>query len=541
MTKRTLLATVAVALIANGALFLPLPHLATALAALIVTGFLPGALLVHAVVGQGPSRPDWMERVLYSGAAGFALMVLGMLLIAYQPGAPTKGTVLLLFNAITGVLLGWVLWRGRRVDMAGPSAWRFDAGPRWIMAGALTLLIVGSVVRFGNLGYADFQGDEARAALRSAAILQGYEDVLMLHKKGPTEILLPTLLYTLTGHLTEATARLPFAIANLLGLFAVWILGWRLFNPMAGWIAALFFALDGYFIGFSRIVQYQSVVFLMSILVVLLLYRTIRQPRALVGYLTLAALFLATGLLSHYEGALVALPAVFLWGVLAWRNRNDLKRVLGATAVAVVVGGIAVGSFYLPFVLHPRFSATLYYLTDRRIGGSPPYNNLVDVFVRTTLYSTTYQVLLAIGLLIVGMVRIYWRGLRRPLAWAAIVALLVVTVMTFLNPQWLTFGERDWIFAPWFLLLLLVILMPKLAVEERVLWLWFGAVMMLALFFTEKPRTHVYTFFIPWFMIAGQVLALGWQWLRGRIGFRYAAVIGVAGAAIALLAFGNYA
>ena len=129
----------------------------------------------------------------------------------------------------------------------------------------ITLLVAGAIFRFVGLGYSDYQGDEARAALRAAAVLQGYEDVLMLHKKGPTEILLPTLIYTLTGHLTEATARLPFAIANFLGLFATFALGARLFNPLAGWVAAIFLALDGYFIGFAHIVQYQSVVFFTSL------------------------------------------------------------------------------------------------------------------------------------------------------------------------------------------------------------------------------------------------------------------------------------
>ena len=28
--------------------------------------------------------------------------------------------------------------------------------------------------------------------------------------------------------------------------------------------------------------------------------------------------------------------------------------------------------------------------------------------------------------------------------------------------------------------------------------------MVLALFLTEKPRTHVYTFFIPWLLLAGR-------------------------------------
>ena len=212
-----------------------------------------------------------------------------------------------------------------------------------------------------------------------------------------------------------------------------------------------------------------------------------------------------------------------------------------ATLVAAVVGGVLLGIFYGPYILHPRFAATLQYLTDRRIGGSPPYNNLVDVFMRTTLYSTTYYVALVLGLTLIGMIRIFWRGLPRLAAWAAILLTLLVVGLTVANPTWLQIGGKDYIAVPFMLLLALIIFMPRLPAEERMLWLWFGAVMVLAMFFTEKPRTHVYTFFMPWLLIAGQVLALGWFWLRDRIGFNKAVVAGASLAALLILVFANYA
>ena len=552
MTKRYLLIVLLVAAAAHALLFVSAAsgsdrlfvealYALQAVAALTLAGFLPGALLVEALVGQSASRPDWWERIIYSTAAGYVVMVAGMLLITYLPGGPQQIPTLLVFDAITLGLLLWVIWRDRRGVQPGTPAWSFDVDLRWVWAGAFVLLGAGILFRLVNLGYADFQGDEARAALRAAAVLQGYEDVLFLHKKGPTEILLPTLIYTLTGHLNETTARLPFALANLTALFAVWLLGWRLFNPLAGWIAAMFFALDGYFIGFARIVQYQSIVLLMSIVVVLLLYRTVRRPQALTGYLTLAALLLATGLLSHYEGVLVALPAAFLWAILLWRNRRDWKRIAGATGVAAVVGGALLAAFYVPYVINPRFAATYFYLTDRRIGGSPPYNNLLDVFLRTTLYSTTYAVLLMIALTAIAIVRVFWRGLPRVWSIGASVAALLLIGVTLVNPAWLTMGDKDWIVLPFVLLFGLILLLPRLPMEERVLWLWFGAVMVLALFLTEKPRTHVYTFFMPWLLIAGYTLALGWQWLRDRIGFKGAAIVGSAAGVLLVLISGSYA
>jgi hypothetical protein len=150
-----------------------------------------------------------------------------LLLLAPLPHELRAAMVLL----VAGFLPGWLLVEALTGRSASPP-------DRWMLAGALVLLVTASLVRFVNLGYADFQGDEARAALRAAAVLQGYEDVLMLHKKGPTEILIPTALYTLTGHLTEAPRGCPLPLPTWrasppgAGLAAL--------RPLAGWLAAMF-------------------------------------------------------------------------------------------------------------------------------------------------------------------------------------------------------------------------------------------------------------------------------------------------------------
>jgi len=539
---------VVVALLAQMLLFVPLPGgagmIVHAVAALLFAGLAPGILLVEVMVGRNAARPTLWERSVLSVAAGFAVMVLVSLLASYLPGGLQRWQTIAAFDLALLALGTVAIWRAREGVPSPEAEWAgMDRG--WLIAGALVLLLVGATVRFANLGYADFQGDEARATLRAAAVIQGYEDVLMLHKKGPTEILLPTVVYSLTGHLNEATARLPFALASLTAIFAAWLLGWRVFGPVAGWLAALFIALDGYFIGFARIVQYQSVVLLMSLLAVYVLVRlwqrSEREFAPLAGWLSLAALLLATGALSHYEGVLPALPALFLLVMLIWQQRTAWRAYIAPILIALAVGGLALAIFYLPYILNERFAATYTYLTDRRIGSSFPYNNLQDVFIRTTLYSTTYAVLLLIAAAVAGMMRNYLRGYGRVMGSILSVMLLGVVALTFWNPMWFTIGASDWIILPIGVLLAFAALAPRLRTEERAVWIWFAAVLVLALFLTEKPRTHVYTFFIPWMILAGSVLARGWQWLRERWGARPALVAGVAGASLFVLMATNYA
>ncbi|HQY93079.1 hypothetical protein, partial [Caldilinea sp.] len=115
MTNRWILGALGIGALAHGLLLAPLPPLGQALAALAIAGLLPGALLVEALVGQSASRPDLFERVLYSAAAAYTVMVVVMLLVSYLPGGPTQLVTLLAFDAVTLALAGWIWWRRRHV------------------------------------------------------------------------------------------------------------------------------------------------------------------------------------------------------------------------------------------------------------------------------------------------------------------------------------------------------------------------------------------------------------------------------------------
>ena len=548
--KPVLPAVAGAALLANIALFLELPLTWQAAAVLVLAGLLPGILFVEWLLG-GSRRalPEPWERSLYAVGAGFGIMVVVLLLLSYLPGPLEEWHTLLAFDLILVILMALLLRRSMTDPSEANDAPAQDAdgwpdllsqGSRgWLVAGLLSLVLVGGFLRFSGLAYSEFQGDESRVVLRAAEVIQGYSDALLSHKKGPAEILVPTGIYATVDRLTEAMARLPFVVANLAGLFAVFLLGWRLFHPVAGWSAAMLLALDGYFIGFGRIVQYQSIVFLMVVLVVLVLYRLVQRPQILSRYLTLAAIFLATGLLAHYEAALVVLPATYLLYAL-WRHGTSLADLARALVVPILVGISILASFYIPFMLNPSFGVTYAYITVNRIGTTFPYNNLVDVFERTTLYSSIYYFLLLMACAVISLAMIYRRNLRGMLAWTAIVLLCAGVVFSIWQPTWLSVAGHDqtWLFfaaaiaAAWF--------MPDFSVEERTVWLWFGVPLVFMLFFTLTPNTHVYGFFIPWALIAGMVLARGWELLGHRLGVRTARLIAVPTAVVLILLFGNY-
>jgi hypothetical protein len=590
MRRNLIWTLLGVALFATLTLFFPaIPYLIRAIAAYLLTAVIPGILLVEVLLGR-EEISAW-EKALYGVGVGYGTMVIGTLLLSYLPGGIEQWQMLAFYGGLI-VLCGAVTLLRRPTPQGDHKGRTYSL---WLIAGVLSILLVGGFLRLTGLDYAEFQGDEARAGLRAAAILQGYEDVLFLHRKGPTEIVIPTAIYALTGTLTEQAARLPFALSNLAALFALFALGWRLFGPVAGWSAAMLLALDGYFIGFAHIVQYQSIIFLTTLLAVLLLHRLVVFGNSPTLLLTTAAIILATGLHSHYEGIWAFIPAGYLLGMWVWnqwkagrrtqdagttthplppsqegekrnqpsnlvsRGGNSSFSFLLALIPPVVTGAVLLALFYVPFILHPNFSATYTYLADRRIGTSFPYNNLWDFFIRTTLYSTTYYVLLMIGLAAVALWWGYRKGLGRttqnteskkrkaesrmanfalPAPFSALIATVAVVFLAIFS----VVSAPPTVVATVFVLVMVGIwLVPGLSHTERWLWLWFGIPMIVAFFFTEKPRTHVYVFFMPWALLVGMVIEMGFRTLWKRVGERNAITVGATIATLSVAVFANYA
>ncbi len=533
--RRRLLLTLAVALLAQAATLAPLPPVARTLALLLWAAVVPGHLLVEGVIGRFGAPPMQLEWGVYTVAAGYGLLIGVVLLTSYLPGPLTAWQLHLAVDLLLAAL-AVVAWRtaGAPVDAPTPL-------PRWEVVALVAVVALAALLRLTNLGYAEYHGDEARAVLRAAAVVQGDAGVLFLHKKGPAEILLPAAVLALTGPLTETTARLPLALANLTAVAALFWLGRRLFGPVAGVAAALLLTVDGFGVGFGRIVQYQSLVILLTATTLLVLARLVETPRGSARGLALAAGLTAAGLWAHYEAGLVAVPALYLLGVLWTRHpllQAALARGLGG---ALALGAGLLALFYAPFLLHPQFGATYTYLVDRRIaGGGLPTNNVADWFVRATTYNSIYYALALIAVLVVGLLWVYRRSLGP--RWGSVVgaALLIVLGLTVATPAWATLGGRDWLVVVFVAALLPAWLGRGVDWRERMVWLWFGGLATALLFFTDKPRTHVYVFLSPWLLLAGLLAQAAWAALAARRPRRRLAWAGGVTAVVVAALFGGY-
>lgn len=513
--RRVVLTTLILNLAAHGLLFRSAPAFWAAAAALVACGGASGILLASLLTSASHRR---LERVVVAIGAGYGVLVWITLYASYVPGALTRPLLLMLHAA---VFLALALWRWRAPEQQ-PQRVRPSMPLRarpWELAGLLLLLALGAWLRFANLGFSEYQGDEATPVVRAAAVVQGYEDVLFLQRRGPADVVIPAAIMSLLDQTSEASLRLSFAFASLATILAVYVLGRRMFGGLAGWLAAALITVDGYFIGFGRVMHYESVVFLLAVVAVYLVYNATDahrraqssvmngahfDARALTREMTLAAIVFATGLAAHYDGVVALLPmAVMSWTL--WRKRADFVR---GVAIPTLAGTILLASFFAPYLLHPSFQATYVHYAETLLSAEGIFvNNLLYFAESTALYDGALRFYLMLALLLAAVIEL----LRRqavPVRWILGAATLMTLAALVTGADLL-----PWLAAA---TLLCIVAAPRLSAPERGVWLWLGLPAFQALFLTKTTGLHFYIFLAPWALLGGAVAAQLAQWLLRR-------------------------
>jgi hypothetical protein len=510
------------ALAANIALAVPLPVAWRGAAALVLLG-LPGALLALLVFAD---EREPLARAFLGLCGAICLAALLLLALHALPGPLPWWLVLGVFDSLS-LLLGLRLLRRPAVSKTAPSqpaqphSFAVFATLRGIsLSRYLPLLLIALLaagLRFTYLGGAEFQGDEANVVLLGVDAVIGHDAILLLHRKGPVEVLLPTGLMALVGQLNEWAARLPFALAGMGVILGGFVLARRMLSSglaaadhgwLAGAVAATILALDGFLIAYSRMVQYQNVVVLTMIGAVWCAWRFYEGAPGPRRYLVSAAVLAAVAGLSHYDGWAVAPALAWLALAGAWRRGWRARRYVGELAIPLMVYVGLLASFYVPFVLHPQFQSTLNNLlkrTGQRDTLLDLFNNLPFYERVSTFYNTTYQIHWLGAILAAAMLVWLWRyGRPRALGWALAALLLLGCALLVWAPQSLASASiGSWAVLAFAVPIAGLVLSPATPPALRALLLWFAAPFVANGFLIDDPKTHFYT------MDAGAALLIG--------------------------------
>ena len=221
------------------------------------------------------------------------------------------------------------------------------------------VLLIGLIIllRVAGLGYSNFQGDEILTLCRwshydSPGQFTAY---LLGQRKGPLQFLI-TCAFSIFDPTfsSEFALRLPFAIANLMAVVCLFCLVYHLFTFEVAMYASFLFAVNGIFIAFARIVQYQSFVLLGGLSGLLALTLALKYEKWRVTGLYVALISTAISLLAHFDAAFFLSPLVVL--ILHWwmrfRNEPEFARLRGHFIAAVLLSSFLVLAFYIPYALH---------------------------------------------------------------------------------------------------------------------------------------------------------------------------------------------
>jgi 4-amino-4-deoxy-L-arabinose transferase-like glycosyltransferase len=265
------------------------------------------------------------------------------------------------------------------------------------------LILVTVWLRIANLGYSDYQGDEIKA-LATPLSGQGMADFLLEQRKGPVQFLITYGIKLAHPSLSnQFITRLPFALAGILGVYFFYRLAGLLYGRVIGLIAGFFLSLNGLFIGLSRIVQYQAIVILFSILTLYAFSLATHSPRWRIAGLYTGFICWAIAILAHYDGIFIAPFAIYLlarW--YAGEAQLSTGRRLAHIGLPALLFVLILLAFFVPFLSSLGESTLDYWFT--RISGDEIQAGIPSSMFTFQLYNPLlaiylYAILVGLSLL----------------------------------------------------------------------------------------------------------------------------------------------
>ena len=374
-------------------------------------------------------------------------------------------------------------------------------GMAWISL--LGFAVANTLFRVINLGYSNFQGDEISAQeylFGDGGILQ----FLLTRSKGPLQYLVSyamnLIVHGKVDH-PEGALRVPFALAGILSVGAIYLLGARYWSRRSGLIAAFLLAASGLFLAFSRIVQYQSFVVLLSILTYFEFLGYLEGGHA--RRLVVAGVLSGLALLFHYDGLGFSLPILLYLCAQCMRPMRGWRELAAYLVPLALVSGV----FLVPYVIGTGFSSTMSYLLGERIiSGSSSDAVSYSLQLLAVYHSREYLGLLLLGLVVLAVTRLRSGG--------HVVALLVATLAALIVARVIGAGRVGiLVYASVLVAVVLIVGMLVrcvLTAERRqadvALTLWFLVAFTTYGLWFAKPLTHIYAFLAPLFLSLGMVL-----------------------------------
>ncbi len=233
------------------------------------------------------------------------------------------------------------------------------------------ILILSFFLRFWDLGYSNFYGDETKTFYLDKTVPAS--EFFMNQRKGPVQFAVVWGMEKVLGGYDEFYTRIPFAIAGTLAVAALYLVVQKIAGNKAALIATALFGLNGFFIAFSRTIQYQSFLILFGLLSVyfVLLYADCKGANAeRKKYAIISAVFMGLAYLCHYDAVFFDVAVSFILIKVFLDHKDDSIGIIKEIAVYYVLPAFLVaGIFYVPYIIRGFFAGNTVNYVNRRLSG----------------------------------------------------------------------------------------------------------------------------------------------------------------------------
>lgn len=218
-----------------------------------------------------------------------------------------------------------------------------------LLLSILFVLVV--ALRFPNLGYSDYIGDEHKAFIQPG-VNQSNWDFFMEQRKGPMQFLVSYIPYLFTQDWrNEFAERIPFTVFGTLSIFVFYAFLRKLTkNKYIAFTAAMLLSLNGFIIGFARIAQYQNLNLFFSFLALYFYTDFLRPSDKLLRSTLLGTAAFCLSILSHWDAIFVLIPILYFF-VSFLRNKEITKEIKQKIVKQnFILGMVLLLPFLLPYV-----------------------------------------------------------------------------------------------------------------------------------------------------------------------------------------------
>jgi len=309
----------------------------------------------------------------------------------------------------------------------------------------LFLMVSSGYLRFKNLGYSDYIGDEFKA-IANLKEGQSLWNFLLLQRKGPMQFLVSYIPYIFTQNFeNELAERIPFALASVSSVVVFYLLVKKLTKSITvSFFSTFLFMVSGFIVGFGRIVQYQNLNLLFSLLCLYFYSNLISKQKHLIRSTLIGTLFWCLSIYSHWDAIFIIPPVIWLFSKFLLNKDFSKKYKIRIVIYNLLLGCIVILPFMIPYVLfHSSYDPSIDYFS-RRISLGQSDRSLYKLYIDIYNPFLTFWLLVVVGFIGVSKIR------------------------------------KNYMFFVWFLF--------NFALFE---------------IFARKPGTHIYNFLIPVFIMCG--------------------------------------